>query len=104
MYALTTGVIEVSDESVFSRRDFLLRAGSAGAALSVFGPGLADGVFVPRTGVAERAIDAGTGLATAAPQQLASAFSGLKWRMLGPFRGGRCASATGVPSRPNEFY
>src|SRR5512141_1019196 len=24
--------------------------------------------------------------------------------MLGPFRGGRCAAATGVPGRPNEFY
>ena len=34
-----------------------------------------------------------------------SAFaSSLKWRMLGPFRGGRVAAATGVPGRPNEFY
>ena len=24
--------------------------------------------------------------------------------MLGPFRGGRVAAATGVPGRPNEFY
>jgi photosystem II stability/assembly factor-like uncharacterized protein len=30
--------------------------------------------------------------------------SSLKWRMLGPFRGGRVAAATGVPGRPNEFY
>jgi photosystem II stability/assembly factor-like uncharacterized protein len=31
-------------------------------------------------------------------------FSGLRWRMIGPFRGGRVAAATGVPGRPNEFY
>src|SRR6266566_4825047 len=29
---------------------------------------------------------------------------GLDWRMLGPFRGGRCAAACGVPGRPDEFY
>ena len=28
----------------------------------------------------------------------------LKWRLLGPFRGGRVAAATGVPGRPHEFY
>ncbi|MFL5483879.1 MAG: hypothetical protein ACJ8AK_16990 [Gemmatimonadaceae bacterium] len=31
-------------------------------------------------------------------------FSGLRWRMIGPFRGGRVAAATGVPGRLNEFY
>jgi photosystem II stability/assembly factor-like uncharacterized protein len=31
-------------------------------------------------------------------------YSGLRWRMLGPFRGGRTDAVTGVPSRPNEFY
>src|SRR5437762_2381555 len=29
---------------------------------------------------------------------------GLDWRMLGPFRGGRCAAASGVTGRPDEFY
>jgi len=28
----------------------------------------------------------------------------LDWRMLGPFRGGRCDAACGVPGRPDEFY
>jgi photosystem II stability/assembly factor-like uncharacterized protein len=28
----------------------------------------------------------------------------LRWRMIGPFRGGRTVGATGVPSRPNVFY
>jgi photosystem II stability/assembly factor-like uncharacterized protein len=31
-------------------------------------------------------------------------YSGLHWRMLGPFRGGRTDAASGVPGRPNEFY
>ena len=29
---------------------------------------------------------------------------GLKWRMIGPFRGGRTVGATGVPGQPNVFY
>ncbi|MGH7531724.1 MAG: hypothetical protein ACREL4_00415, partial [Gemmatimonadales bacterium] len=31
-------------------------------------------------------------------------FSGLDWRMVGPFRGGRTDAVSGVPGRPNEFY
>jgi photosystem II stability/assembly factor-like uncharacterized protein len=31
-------------------------------------------------------------------------YSGLRWRMIGPFRGGRTVGATGVPGRPNLFY
>ena len=31
-------------------------------------------------------------------------YSGLKWRMLGPFRGGRVDAVSGVRGRPNEFY
>lgn len=32
-------------------------------------------------------------------------FSGvLKWRMIGPFRGGRTRAVAGVPARPNVFY
>ncbi len=33
-----------------------------------------------------------------------SLFSGLRWRMLGPFRGGRVDAVSGVPGRPHEFY
>ncbi len=32
------------------------------------------------------------------------AYRGLRWRMIGPFRGGRTVGATGVPGRPNVFY
>ncbi|MFL6335954.1 MAG: WD40/YVTN/BNR-like repeat-containing protein [Pyrinomonadaceae bacterium] len=28
----------------------------------------------------------------------------MRWRMIGPFRGGRTVGATGVPGRPNLFY
>jgi photosystem II stability/assembly factor-like uncharacterized protein len=31
-------------------------------------------------------------------------YSGLKWRSIGPFRGGRVDAVSGVPGRPNEFY
>src|SRR5215831_2963533 len=31
-------------------------------------------------------------------------YSGLRWRMVGPFRGGRVNAVTGVPGQPNTFY
>ena len=31
-------------------------------------------------------------------------FSGMHWRMIGPFRGGRAITATGVPGQPSVFY
>src|SRR5262244_4750 len=31
-------------------------------------------------------------------------FSGMRWRSIGPFRGGRTVAITGVPGRPNVFY
>ncbi|MFN7997583.1 MAG: hypothetical protein U0Q18_28450 [Bryobacteraceae bacterium] len=40
-------------------------------------------------------------LAQPLPPQL---FDGLKWRLIGPFRGGRTEAATGVPGDPNTFY
>jgi photosystem II stability/assembly factor-like uncharacterized protein len=72
-----------------SRRDFLVRAGQLGA-LTALGPGLVHGL--------ERYV------AISGAQQVAALYPGLHWRMLGPFRGGRVAAATGVPGKPNEFY
>ncbi len=37
-------------------------------------------------------------------QQDPRMFSGLSWRMIGPFRGGRTVAAVGVPGQPNLFY
>ena len=31
-------------------------------------------------------------------------YSGLRWRLLGPFRGGRVDAVSGVPGHPNQFY
>ncbi len=33
-----------------------------------------------------------------------SAYEEMRWRLIGPFRGGRTRAATGVPSQPNVFY
>ncbi|HQU19545.1 MAG TPA: hypothetical protein PLA92_10910, partial [Fimbriimonadaceae bacterium] len=50
---------------------------------------LASGVFAPV--LAAQAIDMGQ-------------FEGLKWRLIGPFRGGRSTAVCGVVGRPSEFY
>jgi photosystem II stability/assembly factor-like uncharacterized protein len=39
-----------------------------------------------------------------AQQYDAGALAGLRWRMIGPFRGGRSNAVTGVPGRPDTFY
>ena len=47
------------------------------------------------------------GRATAAPQAIsfdAALFGELKWRNIGPFRGGRTKAVDGIPSQPNVFY
>ncbi len=31
-------------------------------------------------------------------------YSGMRWRMIGPFRGGRTVGAAGIPAQPNLFY
>ncbi|MEP6902530.1 MAG: hypothetical protein ABJA66_12315, partial [Actinomycetota bacterium] len=42
--------------------------------------------------------------ARAQQQYEARAFSEIKWRSIGPFRGGRTRAVAGVPSQPNVFY
>ena len=74
----------------FPRRDFLALVGQAGWGIVVAGPWL------------RRALpEAPAGSAAPEPESL---YSGLEWRMLGPFRGGRADAVAGVPGRPNEFY
>jgi hypothetical protein len=78
-------------DSHLSRRTFLARTG-VGGVLLMLPPWLRlplDRHFTPATYPA------------AVP---ASLFSGLEWRMLGPFRGGRVDAVCGVPGRPEEFY
>lgn len=49
---------------------------------------------------------ASLGLLTAASaQQLDPAlYQGMRWRLIGLFRGGRTVAIIGVPGRPNVFY
>jgi len=86
----------VSHNDDISRRDFLVRTGAAGLGLTVLGPGVARALPIP-TGIS------GHHVASAA-DGLAPLFSGLRWRTLGPFRGGRVDAVCGVVGRPNEFY
>src|SRR5438477_8800856 len=55
------------------------------------------------TGAVALAAGAWPALRAAAPYD-PSLYSGLRWRMLGPFRGGRVDAVSGVPGRPHEFY
>jgi photosystem II stability/assembly factor-like uncharacterized protein len=42
---------------------------------------------------------------SAAAQQVdPNLYSGLRWRMIGPFRGGRSNAVSGVPGQPNVYY
>ena len=41
---------------------------------------------------------------TAIAQRDSTAFAGLRWREIGPYRGGRSVAVTGNPSRENEFW
>jgi photosystem II stability/assembly factor-like uncharacterized protein len=86
-----------------TRRGFLTRAGQIGAALSV-APLVSRGLLAEPVASAEDLAN-GVLMATArAPLSVAPLTSALRWRMLGPFRGGRCDAVAGVPGRPNEFY
>ncbi len=95
-----TGV-DPAAQSALSRRDFLLRAGRFGFAMSVL-PASLGGLPKAFDPIGDGTV-AGN-IAGLTPQQIAALSSSLRWRMLGPFRGGRVAAATGVPGRPNEFY
>lgn len=83
-----------------SRRDFLLRSGQLGWMFSVLGSPFGHLAAPAKRQFAEM-------MSTAARRSAglpANLLTGFQWRMLGPFRGGRVAAATGVPGRVNEFY
>ncbi|HZU23368.1 MAG TPA: hypothetical protein VE998_11105, partial [Terriglobales bacterium] len=42
--------------------------------------------------------------AFASAQLNPAVYSGMKWRLIGPFRGGRSVAVAGVPSQPDVFY
>src|SRR3954470_7379414 len=82
-----------------SRRDFVVRAGQFGA-LAMLGSGLVNELAALPAHMPPAFMHSGAARAAT----ITDLYSGLRWRMLGPFRGGRVAAATGVPGRPNEFY
>jgi photosystem II stability/assembly factor-like uncharacterized protein len=43
-------------------------------------------------------------VSSTAQQVPENTYQDLRWRMIGPFRGGRTRAAVGVPSQPNVFY
>jgi len=92
--------------SLFSRRDFLVRAGQTSAALAVASPGLGQLLRASsrRYASVPGAPASLAGDAATAPVDLSALYSGLSWRMLGPYRGGRTDAVSGVPGRPEEFY
>src|SRR5215471_8725911 len=64
---------------------------------------------IAKVGIAVVFLSVGTSHAVAQQQAGLQAYdpslySGLRWRMLGPFRGGRVNAVTGVPGQPNTFY
>ncbi len=97
----TAADAESPDQHLLSRRNFFVRATQVGAALSVASPGI--GQFLQTAGAQGSLAHTPLG-GYSVPQNYRELYSGLKWRMLGPFRGGRTDAVTGVPGRPNEFY
>src|SRR5262245_34506781 len=98
MTDLADRAADASDSHSVSRRDFLVRASQLGGALTIAGPALGRGLLA--MSVHPLPLASGDDAAL----QEAAILAGLRWRHLGPFRGGRVAAATGVPGRPNEFY
>ena len=86
------------EDSVVTRREFLMRSGQLGCVVSVLGPSAVGAM------IRERSFDANGVADATALQDATPLYSGMHWRMLGPFRGGRVAAVTGVPGRTNEFY
>jgi len=58
-------------------------------------------VFGPAALAASGALSS---VATAPPPCAQRLFSGLRWRLIGPFRGGRVNAVSGVPGEPETFY
>ena len=55
--------------------------------------------------IAAGVLAAGAALAVAAqPQYDPKLYAEMRWRCIGPFRGGRTVAITGVPKQPNVFY
>jgi photosystem II stability/assembly factor-like uncharacterized protein len=62
-------------------------------------------LFVGLTGAVHAALSPSPSASpTPAPQIDPKLFSGMQWRQVGPFRGGRALAIEGVPGEPNTWY
>jgi photosystem II stability/assembly factor-like uncharacterized protein len=89
---------------VKSRRDFLGFASRFGLVLPVALPRLGEHLDAMEAGSAKALAALDAPLPPPQAQALTPLYSGLNWRLLGPFRAGRVDAVCGVPGRPNEFY
>ncbi|GAC1415237.1 MAG: hypothetical protein NVSMB53_13680 [Gemmatimonadaceae bacterium] len=63
--------------------------------------------LLPSPAIAQREPLPGRAIAVSPPSSTtydSSAFAALKWREIGPFRGGRSVAVAGSSKRPNEYY
>jgi photosystem II stability/assembly factor-like uncharacterized protein len=101
----TTGESSSPDHVPVTRRSFFVRAGRFGGALLLGGPALGRELTAAPvlTAAGRPGMEHGIlGPLSAPPPE--NTYSGLRWRLLGPFRSGRVDAVSGVPGRPNEFY
>jgi hypothetical protein len=61
-------------------------------------------LFAPGHGAAQQSQSMTQSMTQPAGPRDPGLYSGLKWRMIGPFRAGRAVAATGVPGQPNHFF
>lgn len=95
------------DPRPLSRRTFFRDAGRFGGALFLGAPALDRVLAPPAARPLAAPEDLARGMLSTGPVAgplPARLFSGLRWRLLGPFRSGRVDAVSGVPGRPNEFY
>lgn len=57
-----------------------------------------------RTGIIFLLLALGVAQGAVAQSLPSSLFEGLKWRLVGPFRGGRAEAVAGIPGNPNVYY
>ena len=61
--------------------------------------------YVPRMHLRRAILLAALTLTATLSAQIApSRFAEMRWRSIGPYRGGRTVAAVGIPSQPNVFY
>ncbi|HKW45230.1 MAG TPA: hypothetical protein VJN22_06185, partial [Candidatus Eremiobacteraceae bacterium] len=79
---------------LMEKHTYLLRCRLIGALFAL------SALFAP--GGSVRAV--ASNVASPSPQFALSAYAEMRWRLIGPFRGGRTVAVAGIPAQPNVFY